>query len=98
MLASDEPPSAYLYVLQIPASHLVIEQVPGQPGQLGHLVDRVSQPSGHQVGSYLAELGYGWLRFDRHAWSRHLAALHVIRRLGISTAETLYPMSGILVT
>ena len=59
MLAGDEPPSAYLYELQIPAPHLVIEQVPGQPGQLGHLIDRVSQPFGHRVGSLLADLGYG---------------------------------------
>ena len=100
MLASDEPPSAYLYVLQIPAPHLVIEQVPGQPGQLGHLIDRVSQPFASQVGSYLAELGYGWLRIHRRARSRHLGALHVIGRPGISATETplSFPIPGNLVT
>ena len=59
MLASDEPPSAYLYVVQIPAPHLVIEQISGQSGQMSHLIDRVSQPPGSQVRSWLAWVAGG---------------------------------------
>jgi hypothetical protein len=48
-LASDEPSSAYLHVAQIPAAHLVIQEVPGEPGQLSRLTDRVSQSFGSQI-------------------------------------------------
>ena len=47
-----EPPPADLDVGQLPAPHLVIEQVAGQPGQPGGLVDGVGQPPGvqHRLG------------------------------------------------
>ena len=46
MLAGDEPPPADLDVGQVAAAHLVIEQVAGQPGQPGGLIDGVGQPFG----------------------------------------------------
>ena len=46
MLAGDEPPPADLDVGQVAAAHLVIEQVAGQPGQPGGLIDGIGQPLG----------------------------------------------------
>jgi len=46
MLSGDEPASADLHVGQVPAPHLVIQQVTRQAGQAGGLIDRVSQPFG----------------------------------------------------
>jgi hypothetical protein len=56
MLASDDPSSTYLFIVEIPAPHLVIQQVSGQPGQMGHLIDRVSQPFGMETWPFLASL------------------------------------------
>ena len=41
-------PPADLDVVQVPAAHLVVEQVAGQPGQAGGLVDGVRQPLGRR--------------------------------------------------
>jgi hypothetical protein len=49
VLPGDEPPSAYLHVRQIPAPHLVIQQVPGQSGQASRLIDRIGQPFGRRI-------------------------------------------------
>jgi hypothetical protein len=38
---------------QIPAPHLVIQQVPRQPGQMSRLIDRVGQPFGRRVWYFL---------------------------------------------
>ena len=59
VLAGDEPPSADLHVGQVPAPHLVIQQVPGQAGQAGRLGDGVGQPFGGQVWFFLAGLSHG---------------------------------------
>ena len=58
MLAGDEPPSADLHVGQVPAAHLVIQQVPGQSGHTSRLGDRVGQPFGGWVWFFLAGLGH----------------------------------------
>jgi hypothetical protein len=49
VLPGDEPPPAYFHEGQIPASHLVIQKIAGQPGQASRLIDRVSQPFGRQI-------------------------------------------------
>ena len=50
---------------RFPRPHLVIQQVPGQPGQAGGLVDGVRQPFGRQIRCWLARhaaAGIWWLR------------------------------------
>ena len=44
MLAGYEPPPADLDGGQVAAAHLVVEQVAGQAGQAGGLIDGVGQP------------------------------------------------------
>ena len=43
MLAGDQPTPADLDVGQVAAAHLVIEQVAGQPGLAGGLIDGVGE-------------------------------------------------------
>jgi hypothetical protein len=44
MAAGDEPPTADLDVGQVAGAHLVVQQVAGQAGQRGCLIDGLGQP------------------------------------------------------
>ena len=49
VLAGDQPPPADFDVGQVAAAHLVVEQVAGQAGQAGGLVDGVGEPPAGRV-------------------------------------------------
>ena len=81
MLAGDQAPPADLDVGQVAAAHLVVEQVAGQAGQAGGLINGVGQPPaggswpawrpGGVVAGRRRILRYagqaGWSRFGRAA-------------------------------
>jgi hypothetical protein len=69
VLAGDQAPSADLEELEVPLPHLVIQQVAGQAGQAGGLVDGVRQPLGRQARFRLVRSGPGGGRdWWRCAW------------------------------
>ena len=49
VLEGDQPPPADLDVGQVAAAHLVVQQVAGQAGQAGGLIDGVGQPTAVRV-------------------------------------------------
>ena len=59
MLAGDQAAPADLDVGQVAAAHLVVEQVAGQAGQAGGLIDGVGQPP---AGRVLAGPAARWCR------------------------------------
>ena len=71
-LAGNEPPSAGLDVAgQGAASHLVIQEVTGQAGQAGGLIDAVRQPFGRWIWSWRAghpPAGIWWFRVAAVTW------------------------------
>ena len=64
MLAGDQAPPADLDVGQVAAAHLVVEQVAGQAGQAGGLIDGVGQPAARRVlaGPIGGGVVAGWRR------------------------------------
>src|SRR5215469_6340678 len=50
MFPGDDPAAADLKVAELPSSHLVVEQVAGQAGDLGCLVDGIGEPVFHRLG------------------------------------------------
>jgi hypothetical protein len=51
VLACDQAASADLEVGEVPAAHLVVEQVAGQAGEAGGLIDGVGQPFDGELSS-----------------------------------------------
>ena len=64
MLAGDQLTPADFDVGQVAAAHLVVEQVAGQSGQAGGLVDGVGQPAARRVlaGPIGGDVVAGWRR------------------------------------
>jgi hypothetical protein len=57
VLARDQAAPADLEIGQVPAAHLVVEQVAGQAGESGGLIDGVGQPLGRRLYSRAFSLG-----------------------------------------
>jgi len=79
--AGNEPPSAGLDAAgQGAASHLVIQEVTGQAGQAGGLIDAVRQPFGRWIWSWRARhppAGIWWFRSRRRrGWCNPPAIMH----------------------
>jgi len=60
MLAGDDAAPADLGIRQVPAAHLVVEQVARQSGQAGGLVNGIGQPFGSWTRVELTGLAGNW--------------------------------------
>ena len=92
VLAGDQAPPADLDVGQVAAAHLVVEQVAGQAGQAGGLIDGVGEPPARRVlagrsaaavlsssggAGCVSVAGAGWLVQAFRSWCRRGRAVIV---------------------